>query len=142
MENQAEPKMRVEYAADLNVQVFGSGFGRDDQPLIDKRSEEYLDHPWNLNNFFRQPGSLMQFPRSKDISGINIPWLYIGQKFSTFCWHFEDLMLYSVNYNHWGKAKLWYGVPDSDREKFEKAVKSKVGLLFKKDPNILHDIIT
>lgn len=84
----------------------------------------------------------MQFPNNKDISGINSPWLYIGMKYSTFCWHFEDLMLYSINYNHWGKPKLWYGVPDSDREKFEKAVKSKVALLFKKDPNILLDIIT
>lgn len=101
-----------------------------------------MDHPWNLNNMFKQPGSLMQFPRSKDISGINVPWLYIGMKYSTFCWHFEDLMLYSINYNHWGKPKLWYGVPESYREKFEKAVKNKVALLFKKDPNLLMDIVT
>jgi histone demethylase JARID1 len=84
----------------------------------------------------------MQFPRTKDISGINTPWLYIGQKYSTFCWHYEDLMLYSINYSHWGKPKLWYTVPADNREKFEKAVKSKVALLFKKDPNILMDIIT
>jgi len=63
-------------------------------------------------------------------------------KYSTFCWHYEDLMLYSINYNHWGKPKLWYGVPEYDREKFEKAVKSKVAMLFKKDPNILLDIVT
>ena len=84
----------------------------------------------------------MQFPRSKDISGINIPWLYIGMKYSTFCWHYEDLMLYSINYNHWGKPKLWYGVPESHKERFEKAVKTKIALLFKKDPNILLDIVT
>ena len=28
VENQVEPRTRVEYAADLNVQTFGSGFGR------------------------------------------------------------------------------------------------------------------
>lgn len=84
----------------------------------------------------------MQFPRSKDISGINIPWLYIGMKYSTFCWHYEDLMLSSINYNHWGKPKLWYGVPEDNKDKFEKAVKTKIALLFKKDPNILLDIIT
>lgn len=71
-----------------------------------------------------------------------MPWLYIGMKYSTFCWHYEDLMLSSVNYNHWGKPKLWYGVPEYDREKFEKAVKNKVALIFKKDPNILMDIVT
>lgn len=124
--------------------TYGSGFGRKDQqlPLIDKRIEKQLDHPWNLNNFDDQPGSLLQFPKSQNISGINVPWLYVGMKYSTFCWHYEDLMLYSINYSHWGKPKLWYGIPNSDREKFEKAVKSKVALLFKKDPNILMDIVT
>jgi histone demethylase JARID1 len=90
-----------------------------------------MNHPMNLNNLFKQEGSFMQFPRQKDISGINQPWLYIGMKYSTFCWHYEDLMLYSINYNHWGKPKLWYGVAEDQREKFEKAVKSKVSLLFK-----------
>ena len=33
-------------------------------------------------------------------------------------------------------------MPESEREKFEKAVKQKVSLLFKKDPNILLDIVT
>lgn len=51
-------------------------------------------------------------------------------------------MLYSINYNHWGKPKLWYGVPESHKEKFEKAVKTKIALLFKKDPNLLLDIVT
>eukprot|EP00347_Sterkiella_histriomuscorum_P022301 403330965 len=142
VENQVGPEMKVEYAADLPTQTFGSAFGRHGQKIYDKKAEKQLDHPWNLNNFYKQKDSLLQFPNKKDISGISTPWLYIGMKYSTFCWHFEDLMLYSINYNHWGKPKLWYGVPSFDREKFEKAVKQKVALLFKKDPNILLDIIT
>ena len=51
-------------------------------------------------------------------------------------------MLPSINYNHWGKPKLWYAVPESHRENFERAVKDKCSLLFKKDPNILFDVIT
>jgi histone demethylase JARID1 len=39
--------------------------------------------------------------------------------FSSFCWHFEDHMLYSINYNHWGAAKTWYGVPGRAAEAFE-----------------------
>ena len=80
-----------------------------------------MAHPWNLNNISSQANSLMQFPRERDICGINVPWLYVGMKFSTFCWHYEDLMLFSLNYSHWGKAKQWYCVPAGDREKFERA---------------------
>ena len=63
-------------------------------------------------------------------------------KYSTFCWHYEDLMLYSLNYNHYGKPKLWYSIPCDDRTKFEKVVRNKIHLLIKKDPNILLDIVT
>jgi hypothetical protein len=48
-----------------------------------------------------------------------VPWLYVGSTFSSFCWHFEDHMLYSINYNHLGAAKTWYGVPGSAAEAFE-----------------------
>ena len=143
VENQIGPKIKVQYAADLAVTTYGSGFGRrDSEQYFEPRIEKQLDHPWNLNNFYKNDNSLMQFPGSNDLSGVNIPWLYIGMKFSTFCWHYEDLMLNSLNYNHWGKPKVWYGVPEDYREKFEKAIKSKCALLFKKDPNILLDIIT
>ena len=51
-------------------------------------------------------------------------------------------MLFSINYSHWGAPKQWYSVAESNREKFEKAVKQKISLVFKKDPNILLDIVT
>lgn len=85
---------------------------------------------------------MFQFKTIKDMSGINVPWVYVGMKFSTFCWHYEDLMLPSINYSHWGKPKLWYGVPECHREKFDRVVKEKCSLLFKKDPNVLFDVTT
>lgn len=85
---------------------------------------------------------MFQFKTMKDMSGINVPWVYVGMKYSTFCWHYEDLMLPSINYSHWGKPKLWYGVPECHREKFDRVVKEKCSLLFKKDPNILYDVTT
>jgi len=68
--------------------------------------------------------------------------MYVGMKFSTFCWHYEDLMMPAVNFSCFGKPKLWYGIPESDRKKFDKAVKVKNALLFKKDSNALFDVTT
>jgi len=103
---------------------------------------KYKDHPWNLNNIPTHSNSLMQFPRKHDINGINLPWLYIGMRYATFCWHYEDLMLYSINYAHWGSEKQWYCVPQSDMDKFEKTCKKKLAGLLQKDPNLLHDMVT
>lgn len=51
----------------------------------------------------------------ENISGINIPWVYMGMMFSTFCWHVEDLWLNSLNYNHKGATKTWYVIPAEDK---------------------------
>lgn len=40
----------------------------------------------------------MRFLNSDRISGVVIPWLYVGMTFSSFCWHVEDHYCYSINY--------------------------------------------
>lgn len=45
----------------------------------------YTQSEWNLNNLPRLPGSLLSYETS-DISGVLVPWLYIGMCFSSFCW--------------------------------------------------------
>jgi len=32
----------------------------------------------------------------------------MGMKFSSFCFHVEDLFMYSINYMHVGEAKTWF----------------------------------
>jgi jumonji domain-containing protein 2 len=42
-----------------------------------------------------------------------------------FCWHVEDLNMASINFNHHGEAKFWYGIARTDYKKFENFVKNR-----------------
>jgi hypothetical protein len=55
--------------------------------------EPYSRDGWNLNNLPILAGSLLRYIKS-DISGMTIPWIYVGMVFSTFAWHKEDHYTY------------------------------------------------
>lgn len=78
-------EVKVEYGADLHTSIHGSGF----PTLKSDPQNSYSRHPWNLNNTSLLPGCLLQNIKT-DISGMMIPWIYVGMIFSTFCWHAED----------------------------------------------------
>lgn len=77
-----------------------------------------------------------------EISGMKVPWAYVGMCFSCFCWHVEDHWSYSINYLHWGEPKTWYGVSGADAEKFEHVMKSRAPELFERSPDLLHHLVT
>lgn len=107
----------VEYGNDVDTDKFGSGFPRSERGRcvgadVDKEKEGlpepkfgtdefYKESYWNLQNIPNCPDSILQHIKV-GINGINVPWLYFGDLFTTFCWHNEDNYLYSINYNHWG----------------------------------------
>ncbi|CAN8294959.1 unnamed protein product [Cochlearia groenlandica] len=138
----ATEEIEVLYGADLETGLFGSGF-----PKISSSHEasssygKYAKSGWNLNNFSRLPGSLLTYEGS-DISGVLVPWLYIGMCFSSFCWHVEDHHLYSLNYMHWGAPKLWYGVGGKHAVKLEEAMRKHLPDLFDEQPDLLHKLVT
>ncbi|XP_010935913.1 lysine-specific demethylase JMJ703 [Elaeis guineensis] len=135
-------EIEVLYGADLDTGIFGSGFPRASSSMTNfEFKDQYVKSGWNLNNFPRLPGSVLSF-ESEDISGVVVPWLYIGMCFSSFCWHVEDHHLYSLNYLHCGAPKIWYGVPGKDAQKLEAAMKRHLPDLFEEQPDLLHNLVT
>lgn len=92
------------YGNDLDTSIYGSGFPRMGDPLPDSVEPEvwdkYSSSPWNLNNLPKLEDSMLKVVHD-NITGVIVPWLYIGMLFSSFCWHFEDHCFYSMNYLHW-----------------------------------------
>lgn len=140
----------VDYGNDIDTIRYGSGFpsGSSEEMMlkymgnVDFNDPEYYRHStWNLNNVPSAPGSILKYVTSP-ITGINVPWLYYGMLFASFCWHNEDNYFYSINYNHYGAVKQWYGCPGSAAEAFEKVSKEFLLGLFIESPDILHHMTT
>ncbi|KAK4751196.1 hypothetical protein SAY87_004678 [Trapa incisa] len=138
---QSTDEVEVYYGADLETGIFGSGFPRFNSTPAYGDSDQYLKSGWNLNNLPRLPGSVLSFEES-DISGVLVPWLYVGMCLSSFCWHVEDHHLYSLNYLHFGDAKVWYGVPGSHATKLERAMRKHLPDLFEEQPLLLNELVT
>jgi len=151
--------LAVEYGNDVDTTEFGSGFpfsergrsnnGKKDPAKVDQAEPKfgtedfYKETWWNLNNIPSCPDSILRHVKV-GINGINVPWLYFGCLFSTFCWHNEDNYLYSINYHHRGAPKQWYGVPGTpeDADGLEKVFKNYLSMKMREEPDLLHHITT
>ena len=149
----------VEYGNDVNTDEFGSGFplserGRAVYGTLDPEkvklpepkfgTEDYYKETWwNLNNIPWTPDSVLRHVKV-GINGINVPWMYYGALFTSFCWHNEDNYLYSINYHHHGAPKLWYGVPGTEKDAsgLESVFKSYLSMKMRDVPDLLHHITT
>ncbi|XP_051525793.1 lysine-specific demethylase 5C-like isoform X1 [Myxocyprinus asiaticus] len=137
-----EEDVTVEYGADIHSKEFGSGFPvSNGKRQLTHEEEEYAHSGWNLNVMPVLEQSVLCHINA-DISGMKVPWLYVGMVFSAFCWHIEDHWSYSINYLHWGEPKTWYGVPSSAAEKLEEVMKKLTPELFEFQPDLLHQLVT
>ncbi|XP_008437262.1 lysine-specific demethylase JMJ17 isoform X3 [Cucumis melo] len=138
-------EVEVKYGSDLDTSIYGSGFPRENvqrpESIDAKAWDEYCNSPWNLNNLPKLKGSMLRAIRH-NITGVMVPWLYIGMLFSSFCWHFEDHCFYSMNYLHWGDPKCWYSVPGSEATAFEKVMRNSLPDLFDAQPDLLFQLVT
>ncbi|KAK4399481.1 Lysine-specific demethylase [Sesamum angolense] len=138
---QPTDEVEVYYGADLETGTLGSGFPKESSLLTDSKTDQYMTSGWNLNNLPRLAGSVLSFEEC-NISGVVVPWLYIGMCFSSFCWHVEDHHLYSLNCLHWGDPKVWYGVPGSHASALENAMRKHLPDLFEEQPDLLNELVT
>ncbi|XP_040050456.1 lysine-specific demethylase 5C isoform X1 [Gasterosteus aculeatus] len=137
-----EEDVVVEYGADIHSKEFGSGFPmKNGKKELTKEEEGYARSGWNLNVMPVLEQSLLCHING-DISGMKVPWLYVGMVFSAFCWHIEDHWSYSINYLHWGEPKTWYGVPSVAAERLEEVMKKLTPELFEFQPDLLHQLVT
>eukprot|EP00116_Pleurobrachia_bachei_P001751 sb/3462013/ len=130
----------VEYGADLLSTDLDSGFPIPGNAKTDVE-KEYATDPWNLTKFADLEESVLKYIH-EPISGVKIPWVYVGMVFSSFCWHVEDHWTYSINYQHWGEPKVWYGIPDSGAPDFEDIIKKEAPELFTREPSLMHQLVT
>ncbi|EJU06319.1 hypothetical protein DACRYDRAFT_60996 [Dacryopinax primogenitus] len=129
--------VEVEYGADVHSTIHGSA-----SPTVETHPlNPYSRDGWNLNNLPILPDSLLRYIKS-DISGMTVPWTYVGMLFSTFCWHNEDHYTYSINFMHWGETKTWYGIPSDHADKFENAIRNAAPDLFETQPDLLFHLVT
>ena len=180
-------EVTVEYGNDVDVTTFGSGFPMSERgraicgrEIPEKMAEPepkfgeddfYKETWWNLNNIPSAPDCVLRYVKV-GINGVNVPWMYFGSLFTTFCWHNEDNYLYSINYHHKGASrqlhahalccriavqnsyclilsssgapKQWYGVPGTkkDSDGLEKVFKSYLSMKMRDVPDLLHHITT
>ncbi|KAK7252509.1 hypothetical protein RIF29_36496 [Crotalaria pallida] len=104
----------VEYACDVDGSAFSSS-----------PTDQLGNSKWNLKKLSRLPKSILRL-LEMSIPGVTEPMLYIGMLFSMFAWHVEDHYLYSINYQHCGASKTWYGIPGHAALEFERVVREHV----------------
>lgn len=151
--------MKIRYGADIHNEKAGevSGFPTADNPRRKPEDDEYINSEWNLNRLPFAQGSLLDYicdslseeNEEKDekevknqISGMTVPWVYIGGPLSTFCWHKEDHYTLSANYSHFGAPKKWYGIPAKDSFKFEGIVNKIAPEYEAKQKDLMHQLVS
>ena len=131
-------KVSVLYASDLDSRevaggAFPAGYESAPNPKLN----------WDLRHLAVSGESLLKsLPQASQIAGVSRPWMYLGSRFSAFCWHTEDHFLTSVSYLHSGCPKVWYTLAPTHRERMDEAIRKLLPDLVAVNRDLQHQLVT
>ncbi|XP_044766850.1 protein Jumonji [Coccinella septempunctata] len=101
------------HSGSIDSGSYGYGFA------VSKNSP-FARHAWNLKVLTNNSGSLLR--SLGPIMGVTVPTLHVGMVFSACCWYRDPHSLPWIEYLHTGGKKIWYGIPNSVGDIFQKAL--------------------
>ncbi|KAL3284744.1 hypothetical protein HHI36_018889 [Cryptolaemus montrouzieri] len=84
------------------------------------KNSPFARHAWNLKVLTNNSGSVLR--SLGPVMGVTVPTLHVGMVFSACCWYRDPHSLPWIEYLHTGGNKIWYGIPNSVGELFQKAL--------------------
>lgn len=131
--------VEVEYGSNIHSAIHGST-----NAMPEQNSLRNVNDQWNLNVAPHMRDSLFQYVDDSAALQVTMPWLHVGMMFSTQSWAVEDMMLWSLDYMHFGSTRTWYCVSPSHYDKFQKLLESyvqkgdrKLGAKFVLEPDLM-----
>lgn len=135
----AELAVEVEYGSNIHSAIHGST-----NAMPEQNSLRNVNDQWNLNVAPHMRDGMFQYVDDSAALQITMPWLHVGMMFSTQSWSVEDMMLWSLDYMHFGSTRTWYSVSPAHYEKFQKLVERyiekgerKIGSKFVLEPDLM-----
>lgn len=88
---------------------------------------------WNMTQFSERQSVIHTMDRKDWFPGIHTPYSYVGMFGTNFPFHREDRYIFSMNFLHFGKPKLWYAIPHYHARKFEAAIQNNINNMSAKE---------
>ncbi|AOW02966.1 hypothetical protein LXG23DRAFT_22588 [Yarrowia lipolytica] len=135
----SELAVEVEYGSNIHSAIHGST-----NAMPEQNSLRNVNDQWNLNVAPHMRDGMFQYVDDSAALQITMPWLHVGMMFSTQSWSVEDMMLWSLDYMHFGSTRTWYSVSPAHYGKFQNLIEQyiskgerKIGPKFVLEPDLM-----
>lgn len=107
--------VEVEYGSNIHSAIHGST-----NAMPEQNSLRNVNDQWNLNVAPLQRDGMFQYIQDASAQQLRMPWLHVGMMFSSRAWAVEDMLLWSLDYLHFGSTRTWYVISPKHYDKFQK----------------------